>query len=433
MKRKSGLHELFSNSPVQSDLELFGRTADPLSRRGFVTGLGTLTAILGAEIVFHRFMPAGLIPAALADSNEGFSIEGKDGLTIMNDRPINAETPAHLLNDDITPANRLFVRNNGIPPVAADPETWKLNITGESVITPKSYTITELKQRFSHVNYQLVLECAGNGRSEFYPPASGNQWTLGAVGCPEWNGIRLADVLEDCGVAEDAIYVAYNSADAHLSGDPAKRPISRGVPVAKAMEAESMIAWGMNGEDLHPMNGYPLRLAIGGWPASVSGKWLTEIMIRDRVHDGAKMTGTSYRVPCSPVAPGSKVADEDMCIIEAMPVKSLITNPKTGVRHPQSEALQLHGHAWAGDRSVSRMQASIDFGQTWQDAELQDAANRLAWQHWNASVRFPKPGYFEVWAKATDSEGISQPMILPGWNPKGYLNNATHRLAVYAV
>jgi sulfite oxidase len=402
-------------------------------RREFLTGLGTMTAALGAEIVFGPFMPAGMIPVALADSHEGFSIEGKDGLTILNDRPVNAETPAHLLNDDITPANRLFVRNNGIPPVSVDPETWTLSISGESVITPKSYSIADLKQRFTHIDLQLVLECGGNGRSEFYPPASGNQWSLGAVGCPVWNGIRLADVLEDCGVADDAIYVAYNSADAHLSGDPAKRPISRGVPVAKAMEAESMIAWGMNGEDLHPMNGHPLRLAIGGWPGSVSGKWLTEIVIRDRVHDGAKMTGTAYRLPCDPVAPGTKVADEDMCIIEAMPVKSLITNPETGIRHPQTESLALHGHAWAGDRSVSSIQVSIDFGQTWQEAELAPAVNRLAWQHWSAKVSFPKKGYYEVWARATDDHGMAQPMVIPGWNPKGYLNNATHRVAVYAI
>jgi hypothetical protein len=156
-------------------------------------------------------------------------------------------------------------------------------------------------------------------------------------------------------------------------------------------------------------------------------------MIRDRVHDGAKMTGTAYRVPRNPVAPGSKVADEDMVIIESMPVKSLITSPETGVRHPQNEVLNLHGHAWAGDRSVSAMHISIDFGQTWQKAALSAPANRLAWQHWDASTEFPKTGYYEVWARATDSEGVSQPMIIPGWNPKGYLNNATHRLAVYAV
>ncbi len=194
-----------------------------------------------------------------------------------------------------------------------------------------------------------------------------------------------------------------------------------------------MIAWGMNGEDLHPMNGYPLRLAIGGWPGSVSGKWLTEIMIRDRIHDGAKMSGNSYRVPCNPVPPSTRVAEEDLCIIESMPVKSLITSPETGLRHPHDKTLDLHGHAWAGDLSVTKVETSIDFGQTWQKTDLQTAANRLAWQHWDANVRFPKKGYYEVWARATDSTGVSQPMVLPGWNPKGYLNNATHRLAIYVV
>ncbi|NNE05646.1 MAG: sulfite oxidase [Xanthomonadales bacterium] len=414
-------------------MALFGRRSDPLSRRGFISGLSAMGAAVGAAIFYHQHVPAGLVPAALADSPEPFEIVGKSGLIVLNDRPLNAETPPHLLDDRVTPAEHLFVRNNGIPPVVSDPQNWTLKITGESVIKPKSYTLSELKRRFEQISLQLVLECGGNGRSEFYPPAAGNQWTLGAVGCPEWNGIRLRDVLEDCGVADDAVYVAFNGGDTHLSGDPAKRPISRGVPMAKAMENESMIAWGMNGHDLHPMNGHPLRLVMGGWPGSVSGKWLTEIMIRDRIHDGAKMTGTSYRVPCEPVAPGSQVADEDMCIIHSMPVKSLITHPRTGKRHPLSQALQLRGHAWAGDRSVSKMEVSIDFGQTWQEAVLESPVNRLAWQHWSVDLRFPGKGYYEVWARATDDHGVSQPMVLPGWNPKGYLNNATHRIAVYAV
>jgi len=434
MKRKAGLHALYRADPMRADLDVFGRRSDPLSRRGFLSGLGAMSAALGSAIVYHHFMPAGLIPAALADTTEAFTIRGKDGLTVLNDRPLNAETPAHLLDDDITPVERLFVRNNGIPPeMPADPGTWTVKVTGESVLTPKGYTTAELKQRFAPVNLRLVVECGGNGRAEFYPPASGNQWTLGAVGCPEWNGIRLRDVLEDCGVADDAVYVAYTGADAHLSGDPSKRPISRGVPLAKALEAESMIAWGMNGEALHPMNGHPLRLVIGGWPGSVSGKWLNKIMIRDRVHDGAKMGGSSYRVPCEPFAPGTPVDDADMCIIESMPVKSLITSPASGIRHPVSGSLPLRGHAWAGDREVRKVQISIDFGQTWRVAELDAPVNRLAWQHWSASVDFPQAGYYEVWARATDDQGVSQPMVLPGWNPKGYLNNATHRVAVYAV
>jgi DMSO/TMAO reductase YedYZ molybdopterin-dependent catalytic subunit len=162
----------------------------------------------------------------------------------------------------------------------------------------------------------------------------------------------------------------------------------------------------------------------------VSGKWLKKIVVRDRVHDGPKMTGTSYRVPCNPVAPGSEVPDEDMCIIESMPVKSLITYPKSGIEHELAGKLSLRGHAWAGDLAVSRVDVSIDFGATWQKTRLESPANRLAWQHWKTDVRFPKAGYYEVWVRATDKSGRTQPMVLPGWNPKGYLNNACHRIAV---
>ena len=146
-----------------------------------------------------------------------------------------------------------------------------------------------------------------------------------------------------------------------------------------------------------------------------------------------KMGGQSYRVPCNPISPGSEVNDDEMCIIESMPVKSLITYPKTGATIPIAKSLNLRGHAWAGDYRVVRMQTSIDFGSSWQECELNDAANRHAWQHWNSEITFPEKGYYEVWAKATDEKGNAQPMVVPTWNPKGYLNNATHRIAVKTV
>ncbi|MCZ6673449.1 MAG: sulfite oxidase [Verrucomicrobia bacterium] len=405
----------------------------PLSRRGFLKSASALSTALGANIVFANMLPRGLVPIALANSHMAFAIDGKPGLTILNDRPLNAETPAHLLNDDITPASRLFVRNNGLPPLNVDQNNWTLSIGGESVKTSKTYTLADLKGNFKNFTQALTLECGGNGRAEFYPPASGNQWTTGAVGCPEWNGIRLKDVLEDSGFKDDAIYIGYYSADRHLSQDPAKDAISRGVPMWKALEEESMIAWGMNGNPLLSHHGYPLRLVIGGWPGSTSGKWLNRIVIRNRVHDGAKMTGSSYRVPKYPVKAGPEVPDEDMEIIESMPVKSLITSPKSGLEIPLNQTLELHGHAWAGDLEVASLSISIDFGQTWIDAKLKKPANRHAWQNWDATVNFPKKGYYEAWARAVDSEGTSQPMLIPGWNPKGYLNNSCHRIAVYVV
>lgn len=434
MTNKKGLHELYAKNPEMADELLWGRKINQVSRRGFLrgSGLAAMTAVLGASIPFARYMPGGLIPAALAQSDESFAIPGKSGLIILNDRPINAETPAHLLDDPITPASRLFVRNNGVPPSTWDinPLEWRIHIEGEACERPEVFTLGELQQRFKHHRLQLHIECGGNGRSEFHPPAKGNQWTTGAIGCPEWTGVRLRDILLHCGISDNAVYVAYEAADTHLSGDPTKRPISRGVPVRKALEKESLIVWAMNGEPLPELHGYPVRLLCSGWPASVSGKWITHLKIRDRVHDGAKMMGQSYRIPCQPVPPGATVADEDMCIIESMPVKSLITFPKSGIETRVGRRLGVRGHAWAGDSAVKATHTSIDFGATWQKAKLRKPANRLAWQHWTASVDFPETGYYEIWARAVDDAGRSQPMLLPGWNPRGYLNNACHRIAV---
>jgi sulfite oxidase len=96
----------------------------------------------------------------------------------------------------------------------------------------------------------------------------------------------------------------------------------------------------------------------------------------------------------------------------------------------KGKSLTIRGHAWAGDAEVAKMEYSIDYGATWKTCTLEKPVNRLAWQHFSALVNFPSSGYYEVWAKATDVNGISQPMVLPGWNPKGYLNNACHRIAV---
>ena len=427
MKRERGLHELYREDPQRAEAQLFGR-------RRFLSHLGGMATVLGAEIVFGRYMPSGLIPAALAETTEPFAIPGKDpGLIVLNDRPLNAETPAHLLDDAVTPAERLFVRNNGVPPVDVDAASWALYIDGEGVEKPLRYSLADLKSRFKPHSYQLTIECGGNGRSEFDPAAAGNQWTTGAVGCPRWTGVRLRDVLRASGLKDNAEYIGYYGADTHLSGDPNKVPISRGVPIEKAMNKYSLIAWAMNGEDIPALHGHPLRVVFGGWPASTSGKWLTRISVRDRVHDGPKMGGYSYRVPCEPIAPGSDVPESDMCIIESMPVKSLVTWPKSGWMLSEGKTLDVRGQAWAGDRAVADVDVSIDFGQTWQPARVNKPANKLAWQQWTVPVRFPGTGYYEVWARATDTSGVAQPMVVPGWNPKGYLNNATHRIAVKVV
>ncbi len=429
-----GLFELYRDDPERADALVWGRVADPSTRRGFLRGLGlaAMGTAVGAAIPFHRNLPGGLIPAAFAESPDPFAIPGKDGLVLLNDRPLNAETPVTLLDDDFTPTNRHFVRNNGrVPQRAQDGsvEGWTLTIDGE-VDTPLTLDFATLTRDFERVERALVLECGGNGRAGFNPPAKGNQWTLGAVGCSVYTGVRLADVLARAGVKSSAVYVAYEGEDVHLSGDPSKPVISRGVPIAKALDPETLLVFEMNGEPLPALHGFPMRLMAPGFPASASGKWLKRLWVRDQVHDGAKMMGTSYRVPQHPVEAGADVPDEAMKIIETMPVKSILTHPGTGAQARVGAPLAVRGHAWSGAGDVARVDVSIDFGQTWLPARLDPARNRWAWQRWRADLRFPTPGYYEVWTRATDHTGAAQPMVVPGWNPKGYLNNAMQRIAV---
>lgn len=406
-------------------------------RRAFLrySGLSALGAMVGITIPFERKMPRGLMPVAFAQDTGEELMSGKDGLTLLNDKPLNAETQAHFLDDDVTPYKRMFIRANGLVPQSAldqNAEGWKLTIDGE-VDTPLELSIDDLKSRFENVTSRLVVECGGNGRAYFQPGASGNQWTVGAVGCPEWTGVRLADVLKAAGVKSSAVYTGHYGNDVHLSGDTEKVVISRGVPIEKAMEPDGIIAWAMNGEPVPALHGFPLRLVIPGYPGSVSQKYLTRIWVRDKVHDGPKMTGYSYRLPARPVAPGTEVPEEDMEIMTVMPVKSLVTFPETGTSVKTGETTEVRGHAWAGNGDVKAVHVSIDFGQTWIETKLEPPANKYAWQRWRADVTLPEAGYFEVWARATDMDGVSQPPVVPGWNPRGYGNNMQHRIALIAV
>lgn len=351
--------------------------------------------MLGMSVPFERNLPAGFVPAALAQDTGMDLMADKQGLVVLGDRPLNAKTPAHLLDDDVTPYERLFMRMNGLVPQTAldqDAEGWILTVDDE-VETPLELTIDELKSRFETATRRLVIEYGGNGRAFFQPGASGNQWTVGVVGCPEWTGVRLADVLKVAGVKESAVYTGHYGNDVHLGRDEEKEVISRGVPIEKALEEDAVIAWAMNGEPLPALHGFPLRLVVPGYPASASQKYLDRIWVRDREHDGAKMTGDSYRIPAYPVDPGTEVPEDDMVVLTERPVKSIVTFPRTGA---EVKAGEVRSHAWCCKGDVAAVHVSLDFGQTWQDAELEPAPNRFARQRWRANLTLPQHGYYEL-------------------------------------
>jgi sulfite oxidase len=402
-KKERTLDELYQDDPERADALAFGRRTD-VSRRGFLggAGLGAMSAAVGGPIV-----------------------------SLLGDKPLVAETPEHMLDDETTPTAKFFIRNNGTAPEPAkEPNAWKLTIDGE-VNKPLEITLGDLKKKYPNKTYRMVLECGGNGRSFFTPQARGNQWTNGGAGCAEWTGVALADVLKAAGVKPSAVYTAHTGTDVHLSGDPKRLTLSRGVPIKKANEQHSLLVWAMNGKPLDNIHGGPLRLIIPGWPGSVSHKWLSKITLRDKVHDGQGMMGASYRLAIKPIVPGSKSDDANFRIMESMPVRSIVTNPANGAKLAAgTRELALRGAAWDGDYDVRRVDVSIDFGATWQQATMAAAKNKYDWRRWTATIKLPSDGYYEVWARATDSQGRAQPHIAGAWNPQGYGGNPMHRVAV---
>jgi sulfite oxidase len=406
-------------------------------------GLATLGVAAGIGLPLTNGSDGGLMasasaqgaspPAAAPKGPQALDYPGKDkGLVLLGDRPLVAETPESLLDDDTTPTARFFIRNNGqIPDESKQGDAWSLKVEGE-VDRPLTLTLAELRSRFAPQTMRMVMECGGNGRSSFQPSARGNQWTNGGAGCAEWTGVKLADVLKAAGLKESAKFTGHYGADPHLSGDTTKDAISRGMPIEKALEPHTMIVWAMNGQPLPHIHGGPLRLIVPGWPGSLSSKWLTRVLVRKEPHDGQGMGGTSYRVPTVPIVPGSNVDGKtNFTDMTSMPTRSIITAPANGARLAAgSRQLPIRGAAWAGDHDVQRVEVSLDAGQRWQPMDMAKPKNRYDWVRWTGTLALPSDGYFELWVRATDSRGVAQPHVATNWNPQGYGANPFHRIAV---
>lgn len=336
---------------------------------------------------------------------------GKAHLLIREDANLNCETPVSLLDSPLTPATDFFVRNNGTLPHCDEAlrDDWGLSVDGE-VERALNLTVRELKANFPAVTLTAVLECAGNGRALLDPQTDGLPWRHGAVGCARWTGVRLGDVLLAAGLRSSAVYSAHESPDRQREA-PEKAAFSRGLPIAKALSEECLIAFAMNDEPLPVLHGGPLRIVAPGYPGAAWQKWLSRIWVRDREHDGPKMTGLDYRL-------NGKVIAE-------MPVKSLITAPLDGFSASVGEAVEVRGFAWSGDVPVASVAISADGGESWLDAALEPAPGRFAWHRFRKTVKWGQTGPVRLAARATDRGGNQQPIQGP-WNPKGYCNNQIH-------
>jgi DMSO/TMAO reductase YedYZ molybdopterin-dependent catalytic subunit len=350
----------------------------------------------------------------------------KPGLYVHDEEALNAEPALDLLGDAVTPVDSFFIRNNGTLPETGPAEDWRLAIDGE-VERPAIWSLADLREGFETVTLTAVLECAGNGRSQFSPATDGLPWRLGAVGCARWTGVRLKDVLEHAGVKPSAVYTGHYAPDRSFA-NPEKPALSRGLPIAKALNPETLIAFAMNGEPLPALHGGPLRIVAPGFPGSAWQKWLDRISLRDREHDGEKMRGTDYRLPRETTRPGEPLDPALFDVITDMPVKSLITQPAPGFTLPVGGIVVVEGFAWSGAIPVAGLRASCDGGESWREVALDEGEGAFGWRHFRTEFAVDQAGPLMVMTQAHDAAGNMQPLDMV-WNPRGYCNNQVQRVS----
>jgi DMSO/TMAO reductase YedYZ molybdopterin-dependent catalytic subunit len=318
---------------------------------------------------------------------------------ILTQHPENSETPLDHLHSWVTPTRLFFVRNHFDPP-AIDLATWRLEIDGR-VARPRAWTWSELAD-LPERTVLATVECAGNGRSFLREEVRGVQWGAGAIGHAEWTGIPLRLILERAGVLDDVVELLFEGADRGREADhPELMAFERSLPLAKALDPDTLLATRMNGEPLEPIHGFPLRLFVPGWYGVASVKWLTKITALREPFRGYYQYD-HYTVKRQTATGVERVT------VGPMQVKSEIIVPRNGAVLGRGTN-RIFGVAWAGQEPIARVEVSTDGGATWRDAELVGPRAPYSWTLWEQLWDVATPGRYAIAARATSASGVTQP------------------------
>ena len=333
----------------------------------------------------------------------------------------NHGMPLEALRFDLTPVGLHYLLTHyDIPEV--DVGSWRLEVDG-LVDHPLSLSLDDLRGRPS-VETAVTLECAGNGRALLEPHVESQPWLLEAVGTARWEGVPLASILEEAGVGEGAVEVLFTGLDRGVEGGE-EQAYARSLALEEALRGEVLLAYGVNGGELPPQHGHPLRLVVPGWYGMTSVKWLARITVLDAAFDGYQMR-QSYRLRHEEGDEGEPLS--------RMQIRSLMVPPGipeflSRSRVVTAGACVLRGRAWSGEAEVTDVEVSADGGETWGEAELEDGVlGPWAWRAWSFTWR-AKPGEHVLCSRARDAAGNVQPLE-PVWNVGGYSNNAVQRVPV---
>jgi DMSO/TMAO reductase YedYZ molybdopterin-dependent catalytic subunit len=386
-------------------------------------GISLARQLSRREFLIRTGHAAGLAALAMNGSlagvarGQGAEFPGEaPGMKIISRSPTNLETPVEQLRTWITPNEWFFVRLHLPEYAQLRRESWEMTVDGE-VGRSLRFTFGDLG-RFESVDLTAWLQCAGNRRGHFQPKAAGGQWDRGAVGNARWRGVRLRDVLMAASPTVAAHDVAFEGYDPHGDGPP----YARSIPITKALDPNTLLVYEMNGQPLPLLHGFPVRALVPGWVGSASVKWLHSIHVVREEWSGPFQQDL-YRINAVPIDPADKSYNfsRDFIPTTRFPVNSFFTSPITGSTVPAG-AVQMTGVAYAGETGISKVEVSLDGGETWGQAIFTVLGSAYAWYHWRHTAVLPR-GSSRLAVRATDWQGRTQPKDAL-WNPQGYLYNA---------
>ena len=406
-----------------------------VSRRYFLAGTGAAVVAACKAIglsVTHAEAGGLNLPNSLPEGTRAEAVldvlPGKKPLIKLSYRPPNYETPLEYFRTEITPNDAFFVRYHlsDIPEV--DASTWKVAVSGEGANGQTQFTLDDLKN-MPAFEIVAVNQCSGNRRGLFRPHVPGVEWGYGAMGCARWKGVRLKDVLDTVGVKKEAIEIVFDGADRPVIEETPR--FIKSIPVWKAMEDSTLIAYEMNGQPLPHFNGFPARIIVPGWTGTYWVKHVTSIKAVTSRETGFWMS-SAYRIPVGKFPVAAQFTSQETAVnvpITEMLVNSLITSHAEGASVKAGIPITIAGIAWDAGYGISTVDLSIDAGQTWRAAKLGKDLGRFAFRTFAYSLTPKDKGRLIVMARAANKIGQTQTpeLIL---NPAGYHHNVIQSLSL---
>ncbi|HEY7664636.1 MAG TPA: molybdopterin-dependent oxidoreductase [Xanthobacteraceae bacterium] len=397
-----------------------------LTRRHLVGAAGAGLALAGSGMSLRTAAAAGglelpaALPQGLRDHVVLDALPGKKPLIKLSYRPPNYETPIEYFRTAITPNDAFFVRYHlsNIPEV--DAKTWKIEVGGDGANGRAEFTLDDLK-RLPAVELVAVNQCSGNRRGLFQPHVPGVEWGYGAMGCARWKGPRLKDLLDKAGLKKEAIEIVLEGADGPVTD---KTPdFIKSIPVWKAIEDTTLVAYEMNGAPLPHLNGFPARVIVPGWTGTYWMKHINSISAVTKPDSNFWMK-SAYRIPLGKFPLVARFTSQDSAVntpISEMVVNSLITDPVDGAT-VRGTPVKIGGIAWDGGYGIRTVEISSDGGATWVEAKLGEDLGRFAFRTFSYQLSPKGAGKQTVMARATNKIGQTQTAELIH-NPAGYHHN----------